>query len=269
MKIQHSLSFQFLVLVSLGLLTTNLYAEDDVDDAKPSITVTGTAEIRVVPDEAVLTFSVESREEKLDDAVKDNDEKIKAVTDFLSQSKIEPVNIRTQVINIQPIFEQQDDQWKGQIAPMPMPPTNSAPTDKKQKIKPIGYTARRGLSITITDLKSFETIYRGLIERGVNDVGGVEFRTTELRKYRDQARLSAVRAAREKATAMAGELGATLSSVQSIAEESGYGSNNYMSQNTFATAVMSDDSGSVAAGMIEINASVRVVFLLGETGLHK
>ena len=241
------------------------------DDQFPTVTVTGTAEIRVVPDEAVLTFSVESRDKELDATVKDNDAKIKAVVKFLQASKIETKHIRTQLINIRPVFEQSDkigskgqaaQQTMQMIAPAVVPPKNT--TDAQ--LKPIGYTARRQLSISIKELDQFEAIYRGIIERGVNDVGGVQFLTSELRKHRDEARLKAVRAAREKALAMAQELGARLASVQSISEDHSSRFSNFLGQNTISVANSIDDAGNrVAAGMIEIKASVRVVFRLGNT----
>ncbi len=238
------------------------------DDSKapPTITVSGSAEIRVAPDEAVLTFSIESRETELNQTVKDNDAKIKAVTDFLKASKVAPKNIRTQVISIRPIFEG-PKAYGGFKQSYAVPQVNAAPIarptgdeKKKSTLKPIGYTASRQLSVTITDLTSFENVYRGLIERGVNSVSGIEFRTTELRKHRDEARLKAVRAAKEKATAMAGELGATLASVQTISEEGSPRHSHF--QNSLTPAFASAPT-SIATGVIEINASVRVVFLLG------
>ena len=240
---------------------------DDSKDPSPTITVSGSAEIRVAPDEAVLTFSIESRETELNQTVKDNDAKIKAVTDFLKSSKVAPKNIRTQVISIRPIFEgpKAYSNFKQSYA---IPQSNAAPIarpvtrdeKKKSPLKPIGYTASRQLPVTITDLNSFENVYRGLIERGVNSVSGIEFRTTELRKHRDEARLKAVRAAKEKATAMAGELGATLASVQTISEE---GSPRHSSFQNSLTPAFASAPTSIATGVIEINASVRVVFLLG------
>ena len=260
-------------LLTLFALATALPCFATADDEQPpTISVSGTAEIRTAPNEAVLTFSIESREEKLDDAVNDNDSRIKAVTAFLKESQVEPKHIRTQVISIRPIFESENKYpaWKGQTAQQILPMPNAAPkppivaANKKKKIKPIGYIARRQLSITIKNLKSFEEIYRGLVAKGVNDVGGIQFRTTELRKYKDEARLKAVRAAREKATAMATELGATLASVQTITENSGsYFSNS--TQNVMSAVAFGESDSSVAAGEIEITASVQVVFRLGET----
>ena len=88
----------FLVFLALVTLISVSHAVKNAtadDDAMPTITVTGTAEVQVVPDEAVLTFSIESREEKLAATVADNDAKIQSVTEFLNgirQTLKEPPN---------------------------------------------------------------------------------------------------------------------------------------------------------------------------------
>ena len=79
--------------------------------------------------------------------------------------------------------------------------------------------------------------------------------------------MKAVKAAREKAEAMATELGATLSSVQAITEN-GTPGRTPMFQNSISPAGIFDESdSSIATGVIEINASVHVVFRLGNTEL--
>jgi len=249
--------------------------------SEPTISVSGSAVVRVAPDEVVLTFSIASRDETLDASVADNDKKVKAVTDFLLESEVKASQIRTEVISINPILD------KGTLRPAlsnpfgngpslptrapsarPQRPSNT-PNPAKQSIKPLGYTATRQLSITISNLDAFEKVYRGLIERGVNAVGGVEFRTTKLRQYKDKARLQAVKAAKEKAVAMAGELGATVTAVRSISENRSNYFGRYAVQNSLSIAAQPENTTSVAAGMIEINASVSVVFLLGDTILAK
>jgi len=281
------LVFKLAVLVAFGLLqgllqTNPCVAKDE--DTRSKISVSGTAKVQVKPDQVVFTFSIDSREKKIGDAVNDNDAKVKSVIEFLNTSDVESKNIRTQVISIRPIFDQAEPKWKGQtFAPaqqmsMPVPnlsPSNSpnAPAatppadDKKDKIKPIGYTARRQLAITIDKLDSFEKIYRGLIERGVNDVSGISFRTTELRTHRDAARLKAVQAAREKAEAMSGQLGAKLASVFSINERNNTGWRSPMQNSILAFEGDAGSGDSVASGLIEISATVDVVFILGDTGL--
>ncbi len=251
------------------------------EDTRPMISVSGSAEVRVKPDKAVFTFSISSQEKSIDDAVKDNDAKIKAVTQFLGESNVVADNIRTEIISIRPIFERSNsNNWKGSLFPQQLSTNLSAPpaipvAEKKAKIKPIGYNARRQLSITITKLDTFETIYRGLIKRGVNDVGGISFQTTELRKHRDVARAKAVQAAREKAAAMADQLGAKLASVQSIREGASPGwraplQRSFAAFDGPALAPPGSATGAtVASGLIEIQASVDVVFVLSETALNE
>lgn len=274
------LVFKLVVLMALivpqGLLQTSPCVAKD-DDHRSKISVSGTAKVQVKPDQAVFTFSIDSREIKLGDAVNDNDAKVKSVVEFLKTSEVEANNIRTRVISISPLFEQAGPKWKGQTAVQqsimpnlnaPFAPAAVPPADnKKDRIKPIGYTARRQLAITIDKLDSFEKIYRGLIERGVNDVSGISFRTTELRTHRDAARLKAVQAAREKAEAMSGQLGATLASVFSINERNNTGWRSPMQNSISPFEGDAGSENSVASGLIEISATVDVVFVLGDTEL--
>ncbi len=234
------------------------------DDPMPTITVSGKAEIQVVPDHAVLTFSIDSRAQELDKTVADNDAKIQAVVNFLRESSVEQKHIKTERITIRPLVEQKG-QGKAQIAQQAF---NAAPLPNRRRgeeqLVPIGYAASRQLQINIQQLEQFEMIYRGLIERGVNVVDGVKFQTSELRTHKDSARLKAIRAAREKATAMANELGATLAAVQTINENSGGGYR--YAFNNFSESLPAE-GGEFSAGMIEITASVQVVFKLGNTDL--
>lgn len=268
------LNFKLAVLIAFGLLQTNqCYGYDD--DTRPKISVSGTAKIQVKPDQAVFTFSIQSRENKVGEAVEDNDTKVKSVIEFLKASQVDAKDISTQVISIRPIFEQDKSLWRGKSFASPQIPAANAPNfsalppanDKKSKIKPIGYTVSRQLEITIAKLDSFETIYRGLIERGVNDVSGISFRTTELRKHRDAARLKATQAAREKAEAMAGQLGAKLASVHSINERSHPGWRSQLQNTVSAFAADAGPADSIASGLIEISATVDTVFILRDTDL--
>ncbi len=52
-----------------------------------------------------------------------------------------------------------------------------------------------------------EELVTKVLQAGVNYVHGIDFQTTEFKKYREQARNLALRAAKEKAEMMAGVLG--------------------------------------------------------------
>jgi len=58
----------------------------------------------VVPDRAVLSFSIESREVTLDAAVANNDAKTKSVIDFLKSHKVESRLIRTGLMQTRPLY---------------------------------------------------------------------------------------------------------------------------------------------------------------------
>jgi uncharacterized protein YggE len=262
MSLFHTCGIATLCLAWLNLLAAVLPAQET---GPPLIAVSGTAEIRVVPDYAVLRFSIDSRALQLESAVKDNDAKVVAVTRFLSESNIESRFVRTELIRIRPIFQTQTKASQGQQMLQSAVRSREPETDE-QKIKPIGYSARREISVTINDLNTFEAIYRGLIERGVNEVDNLTFHSSEIRTHRDAARLQAVAAAREKATAMAEALQCRLASVQSIRETSpGWRGSNVL-QNRISIAP-DDDAAGLGSGMITISASVDVVFLLGNTDL--
>ena len=255
-------------LFVFALLWQPLFADDPAN-----ISVSGNAEIRVVPDQVVLTAAVESRAKTVADACKDNDAKVRGVLELLKSSGIEEKHIHTQFVFIEPIMRHGEPNYgKGMEN---VPNSGSDPFGEQSSLRlelPVGYTASRQFAITLVDLAKFETIYKGIVERGINRVPGIEFRTSQLRKHRDEARLQAVRAAREKAQAMAKELGAKLAAVKSIHEIKDNGYMPIMMQNSFSNAFgdrAAESSESFAVGQITIRAAVDVVFDLSDAEIEE
>ena len=267
---RYQLMQQVVVTFGLAMLIAATAAADDPANP-PTISVTGEANIKVKPDQAVFSFSIQGREKTLDESVATNDQAIAKVMQFLKTSGVEDKDVRTEVVQIQPIYRSPGfgkmvpQVWRSGSAPIQSNLNPNPPVKDEDPLKPIGYEARRGMSVTIDDLASLEKIYTGLLKNGVNQIGGISFQTTELRKYRDEARLKAVKAAREKAEAMAGELGAKLAGVQQISE-SNWGPRPSTFQNSVSLAPrLAAPSGStITQGDIDVTASVSVVFLLGD-----
>jgi hypothetical protein len=120
------------------------------------------------------------------------------------------------------------------------------------------------MSVTVRDLSKLDTLLQGLIAAGGNRIDSVEYETSDLRKYRDQARELAVKAAREKAQAMAHALGQEIGKAQSIeeaADSRSYGANNYLN-NSIEEGGYTRKSPSTSAGQARISASVTVSFEL-------
>jgi len=215
------------------------------------ITVTGASQVLVIPDEVVLTLGVETADKQLANAQKANDEIVKRVFEVASDMQIDSKNVQTDYINIEPRYQ-----------------------DSYTEKNFIGYFVRKNIVITLKDLTKFEELYTRVLEAGVNYIHGVDFRTSELRKYRDQARALAIQAAQEKAVALAGDLSQEVGDPLLIQENSNYWWSGYSSwwgssgtgmyqnvvQNSGQEPV--DTEGTLAPGQIAVTANVTVEFAL-------
>src|SRR5258706_14678273 len=65
------------------------------------------------------------------------------------------------------------------------------------------YVVEKTIAVTLKNVARFEEILGASLDAGANHIYDVEFVTTELRKYRDQARALAAKAAIEKANDLA------------------------------------------------------------------
>ena len=140
-----------------------------------------------MPDEIRLSVAVESRNAALDAARLDNDTKIAAALAFLKQADVPEREVKTDFISVQPDYNV-----------------------NQSRVTPVAYIVRKSIEIRLTNTVAFQTVVTGLLTNGVNLIQNVDFRTTQLRQHRDQARLLAVRAAKEKAKALTDELGVKL-----------------------------------------------------------
>jgi len=124
----------------------------------------------------------------------------------------------------------------------------------------------RGVAITLKDPSKFDSLVAVLIQTGVNQVFNIRFKTTELRKYKDQARAQAMAAAQEKASAMAGRLGQKIGKAFSIEEQeveaarSAVVSMNRVIEGPGGSGDAGDDA--LALGRISVEARVKVRFEL-------
>jgi hypothetical protein len=215
------------------------------------VAVSGEAEVRVVPDEVILTFGVETWDKNMEIARAKNDAIVKRVLALTEEMGIAGEHVKTDYVSIEPRYQ----------------PGYYEESDF------VGFFVQKNIVITLRDLQKFEDLLAGALDAGANYVHGIEFRTTDLRQHRDEARALAIEAAREKAVALAGELGQQVGEPLLIQEEqagwwSGYnawwGANwgGGMSQNTIqeigGVSVLADSS--VAPGQIAVKARVSVTF---------
>jgi uncharacterized protein YggE len=202
------------------------------------ITVTGEAEVRVAPDETILTLGVETWHKDLGIAKRQNDERVKKVFALAKKYNIAPGNFWTDRISIEP-------RYKG--------------GDVREEL--IGYRVRKTIAVSVRDVSRLDDLLNSALEAGANTVYGVQFRTTKRRDYRDQARALALKAAKEKAKDMAKELGQRVGRPYSIVEEEYEGDTaaNVLPGNGVS---FREADKSIALGQMSISARVRVSFEL-------
>ena len=169
-----------ILLLTITMLTVSIPALAQEAQRPRLITVTGDAEVRVVPDEVILNLGVETWSKDLKAAKTENDQRVQKILQLAKTFGIESKHVQTDYISIEPRYE---DQWEHRNF--------------------IGYFVRKTVAITLRDTSRFEALLSRALEAGADYVHGVQFRTTDLRKHRDQARALAIKAAREKAIDLA------------------------------------------------------------------
>ena len=231
------------------LLTSSLFAQTVLSGpGSRTVNVTGEAVEYVAPDEAVVRVGVETFAVDLAASTSANDQHGGQLVQALRGSGIEEKDIQADHADLEIVY-QRDGIAQG-VA---------------------GYRMRRTYSVTLRDVKKLDAVVRLALRSGANHLDGYELRTSQLRKYRDEVRKRAIAAAREKAEALAGELGCRIGDPVSINEgfygwfgnRGGWNSGmNAMSQNAGFAAGVSGGSEPEATpiGQIGVRAQISVVF---------
>lgn len=229
-------------VIGLILCTFLIAVADDKPDP-PLITVTGEAEVYVIPDEVVFDVTIQTFNRELRQAKMLTDDKLKGLIALTRKYAIAPEDVQTDYIKLEP-------RYRG--------------NDEARTL--LGYSVRKDLVFTLRDVTKAEALLSDILEPGVTRLNSVRFQTSQLRKYRDQARAAAIGAAREKALALTATIGQTIGKAYSIAEDvpqRGYASQN-ISANTmsFEAGEASSSEGTLALGRIKVTARVIVSFEL-------
>lgn len=245
-------------LIVIALPFSTVSAQSPVQSR--TISVSGEAQVNVVPDEVVITLGVETNDKVLKVAKQQNDDRITKIIAQAGEFDVKPEKVKTDYFSVEPRYKSDYENHEF-----------------------LGYWVRKNVVVTLSDISKFEGLMGAFLDSGANYVLGVDFRTTELRKYRDQARALAIRAAKEKAEALAGELGQKIGKPLTISEEPiGYwsyysywghswgGNNNAnISQNVIQNAPSDSgaapgDDSTIAPGQISVTARVNVTFELAD-----
>ena len=245
------------LMVIATVLALSLHAFGQNSNDRPLITVSGQAEVMVVPDEVVFRLEADNLNLDLNAAKAETDRDVKEVFALARAYKIAPQNVQTDYVRVNKRYT---DYVQG----------------KPREFR--GYAVAQTIVILLKDISRFDSLLSDIIKAGISDVSDVTFRASEMRKYMDEARTLAIKAAREKAVALADAVGQRIGKANNITEvgmtvSSAYGddddnsmsnsSSNY--SNTSSAEIgrnIPDNQGTIAPGMISITARVKVSFEL-------
>lgn len=206
--------------------------------APRTITVVGQAELKVVPDEFVITFGVETSAKKANDARLANERQTASILSKIRARKIEGKYIKTEDFKLSPVYEGRYE---------------------SRRLK--GYDADRRVSVIVRDASILEPLLSEIFEAGANRLYSVTFHSSKIRAQLADVRLQAVKAARDKAAAMAGVLNQKLGAPLRIDEQHGATArtSNFAYLNTSAAAPATN---TLATGKLRISAAVTITFEL-------
>jgi uncharacterized protein len=228
------------------------------------IAVSGSADVLVVPDQIVITLGIESRNKNIDIARAENVEKLASVLSVAKKYNIDSKDIQMDYMDVKPCD---------------MSVKSTYYTYETISPDNLGYEVRKRIVVTIEELSVFEFFLTDVIKSGVEYVQGVDFKTSELRKHKDEARELAIKAAREKADAMASVLGQRAGKAVKITEQQEYYwswydawywgwygssavSTTNVTQNASSSGQASQNGETVVPGQIKVRASVNIEFIL-------
>ena len=222
-----------------------------------TVQVSGAAVVNVLPDRALIQLGVQSNGRTPKEVQAKNAATLSRVIKSLKSLGIEAKDISSDRYVIEPLYEDYDS----------------------LQIK--GYRIHNVLAVTMRDVNKTSDAIAEAFQAGANQVVNVEFYTSELRKYRDQAREMAMQAAAEKANALAQAAGTDTGCVLSINENTwsyfngwnwwyGGGNQNVWTQNVAQNVapaantggMNSGDDSPVSTGQISIRAEVNATYSL-------
>lgn len=174
-----------------------------------SITVEATGEASVIPDIAVISFSVVESADTVDVAQTAATKKMNAALAFVKEQGVEDKDVKTTGYNVYPKYEYPQPCY-GAVCPASTEP------------KIIGYEVSQSIEVKVRDTEKTGAMLQGLGGLEVQNISGPNFMVDDDLSVKDMARAEAIKNAKTKAETLAKSLGVRLGKVVSFSENSGY-----------------------------------------------
>ena len=225
------------VILVLSLIFMQISYGQEVKQI-PQIIVNGEGKVKVVPDQATIAATVETKGNNAKEVKKQNDEKIDAILKFIKKMNLAPADYKTQQVSLNPQYDY----------------------EKKKH----SYNATQTIEILLRDLSNYDELMEGLVNQGINRIDNVTFQSSKMKQYESEARKLAMKEAKLKAEDYVSVLGQKVGRALTISDNSQtyYPQPMYVGMKTMQSNDMSAPRETLAAGEITITATVTVNFIL-------
>ncbi|NBD30120.1 MAG: DUF541 domain-containing protein [Alphaproteobacteria bacterium] len=237
-----------LSLLALCLTLTALAAQaQTAPETLRTLTVNGRGEIEVAPDMATVRLAVRAEAETTGEALDEASAATQAILAMLDEEGVEPGDIQTGALRLNPIYAQQLISGQRQIT---------------------GYAALNSISVTVNDLDRLGGLITAAVNEGANTLSGVSFGLKDPQAHEDAARRAAVADARRRAALYAEAGGVALGQMISLNEQGTGGYSPVRAEPMAMEASLSRAQADVpvAAGEITLSASIVVIYAMGDAG---
>lgn len=207
--------------------------------AIPQITVSATGESTVSPDQASVSAGVVTQGKTAAVAMQSNAKLMSAVFEQLDKAGIAKKDIATSQLSLQPRYDYSN----------------------RQSPRITQYEARNTVTVKTGDLENVGPMIDALITAGLNNINQVQFSVKDPKAARDEARIAAIKEAREKASNMAKAAGVGLGDLQSLSESGGYTPQPIYRMQAESYGA-SDAVTPVAAGQQTLSVTVNMVYAI-------
>ena len=208
--------------------------------AVPILSVDGSGTASGAPDQAIVSIGVTNYAANAGDAQTENASRAAAIQTALLQLGIPADCIQTQNYSFRPSYS----------------------TDKNQENVITGYTVANTIVVVINDVSLAGNVIDTALQQGANRIHSLDFSIRNTKKLRKEALQGAIHDARDKADILASGLGKRIVGIQNVSENV-----NSIQPRNFNMLMMSKaaaDSTPIAAGSLELSASVHIDFILSE-----
>ena len=223
------------IIILFTLVATSMNAQEN--KLVPQISVSGEGKVKVAPDQVVINLGVQNTGKDAAEVKRMNDETVDKVVKYIKKFGIPTSDFQTTNVNLYKSYD--------------------------YETKKHNFQASQSITITLKDIKKYDELMMGLVDTGINNINGVEFKSSKMEEHKVTARKQAILDAKKKAEDFVSVLNQKVGKAILITDNSQPMYQPPMYRNVMMKAEAMDAiPETLAIGEIEIITNVNVSFLL-------